>query len=195
MRQRIGGLVALGMLVVASPAWAATYTIDPEHSTVSFKIRHLVSRVQGTFNEFSGTFTYVPQHPEQWNAEAVIQTASIDTRVEKRDAHLRTADFLDAAQFPTMTFRTTHITDVTATGAKVHGLLTLHGVEKPVTLDVAVLGEGPDPKGNARAGFTATATINRKDFGIVWNKALDSGQLLVGDEVSITLEVEGIQKQ
>ena len=187
------GLVVVALLLGAAPsAWATTYALDKEHSSVNFKIRHLFTKVVGHFNEFEGTLVYVPGQPEQWVVEATIQTASIDTAVEKRDTHLRSKDFFDVDTYPTLTFKSTKVTDVTASGAKLHGLLTLHGVERPVVLDLDILGEGKDPWGNARSGFSATTTINRKDFGLTWNEVLETGQLLVGEEVEITLEVEGI---
>ena len=193
MRQRFGLCVLVSGLLVAPSAWAATYRIDPAHTTVGFKIRHLFSNVRGTFNTFDGTVEYEPGKPETWKAEATIQAGSIDTAVEKRDAHLRSPDFFDVEKFPTITFRSTEVTDATDTGAKLHGVLSIHGVEKPVVLDVAVHGVGKDPWGNVRAGFTGTTTINRKDFGLAWNQTLETGQLLVGEEVEITLEIEGIQ--
>lgn len=194
---RRSSLVLVGLLsLVASPSvGAATYTLDTAHTTVGFRIRHLLSYVQGTFNEFEGTFDYDPDHPESWKAAATIQAASIDTRVEKRDHHLRSADFFDVEQFPTMTFTSTKATDVTKTGAKLHGLLTIHGVERPVVLDVEIHGVAKDPWGNVRSGFTATTIINRTDFGVKWNQALETGQWLVGDEAQITLEVEGVLQQ
>jgi polyisoprenoid-binding protein YceI len=194
MRHPASVVAMWGMLLVAPPAWATTYAIDQAHTTVSFRIRHLFSYVQGTFNEFEGTFEYVPGQPGQWKAQAVIQASSIDTRVEKRDAHLRSKDFFDVERYPTITFTSTGVTDATETTAKLQGLLTIHGVEQPVTLDLAIHGEGKDPWGNVRSGFTATTTIDRKAFGLTWNEALETGQLLVGEEVEITLEVEGIAK-
>lgn len=187
-------LAAFGLLLCAPPAWATTYAIDPDHTTVSFKVRHLFSNVQGTFNQVEGTIDYVPDHLEQWKASATIQASSINTRVDKRDQHLRSKDFFDVEQFPVITFRSTGATDVTASGAKLNGLLAIHGVEKPVVLDLVIHGEGKDPWGNVRSGFTATTTINRKDFGLTWNQTLETGQLLVGEDVSITLEVEGVAK-
>lgn len=183
----------LGMLL-AVPAWAATYAIDADHTTVSFKIRHLFTKVVGTFNAFSGSFDYVPGQPDQWRVEATIQAASIDTRVEPRDKHLRSADFFNAEQYPTLTFRSVQVTDATSTSATLHGLLNLHGVERPVVLELEIHGEGTDPWGNVRAGFTATTRLNRKDFGLTWNQVVEGGQLLVGEEVEITLEVEGIKQ-
>ena len=114
--------------------------------------------------------------------------------MEKRDQHLRSKDFFDVAQYPTLEFASTEVTDITPNSAKLHGLLTIHGIQKPVVLDLAIHGEGKDPWGNVRSGFTATTTINRKDFGLTWNQALESGQLLVGEDVDITLEVEGVVK-
>ena len=194
MRRRLGVLVCLGLMVGAPSVGAATYTIDPDHTTVAFRIRHILSYVRGTFDRFEGHFDYAPDHPEQWKAAATIQAASVDTRVEKRDNHLRSPDFLNAEQFSTLTFTSTQVTDATPTSAKLHGLLTIHGIEKPVTLDLEVHGEAKDPWGNVRAAFTATTTINRKDFGLTWNKVLETGQLLVGEDVEIVLEVEGIQQ-
>lgn len=193
MRQRMMVVLA-GMVLAAPPVWATTYTIDRDHTTVSFKIRHLFSKVEGTFNEFEGTFEYVPGQPEQWKAEAIIQAASIDTRVEQRDTHLRSKDFFDVAQYPAIIFTSTGVSEVTEEGAKLEGLLMIHGVEQPVMLDLTVHGEGRDPWGNLRSGFTATTTINRQDFGLTWNEVLETGQLFVGEEVEITLEVEGLFK-
>ena len=188
-----GCVISAVVTIGAAPgAWATTYKIDPDHSTVSFKVRHLVSYVRGTFDQFEGTFTYVPDHPEQWNAGAIIQAASINTKVPERDKHLRSKDFFSVEQYPTLTFKSTEATDVTPTSAKLHGILSLHGLEKPVVLEVAIHGEAKDPWGNLRSGFTATMTLNRKDFGIKWNKALETGQLLVGDEVEVILEIEGL---
>ena len=193
MARRIGWLALAGWLVCQVPvAWATTYTVDPNHTAVTFKIRHLFSKVEGTFNQFEGRFDYVPGHPEQWKASATIQADSIDTRAEQRDHHLRSADFFNVSQYPTITFTSTDVAEATAAGAKLHGLLTIHGVQKPVVLDLEIHGEGKDPKGNVRSGFTATTRINRKDFGLNWNQVLETGQLLVGEEVEITLEVEGV---
>ena len=192
MRRRVIVGCALLSLLIATPAWATTYTIDTDHSTVGFKIRHLFSNVQGSFDQYEGSLIYVPGHPEQWTATATIQTASINTKVAERDKHLRSKDFFEVEAYPTMTFKSTGATDATATGAKLQGLLTIHGVEKPVVLDLTIHGEGKDPWGNVRSGFTATTTINRKDFGLIWNKAVETGQLLVGEEVTIVLEVEGV---
>lgn len=194
MRNRVLAVAFVASVLAAPSAWATTYEIDADHSTVGFKIRHLFSNVQGQFNTFNGKFDYVPGKPEEWKAEATIDAASIDTNVAKRDEHLRTADFFDVKQYSSLTFKSTQVTDVDGDKAKLHGFLTIRGVEKPVVLDLVAHGEGKDPWGNARSGFTATTKINRKDFGLEWNKALETGQLLVGDDVDITLEIEGIVK-
>lgn len=194
MRHRMLVLLAGSLLVHIPAAWATTYTIDHDHTTIAFKIRHLFSKVEGTFNEFEGTFDYVPGHPEQWKTSATIKADSLNTRVAERDNHLRSKDFFDVTTYPSLTFTSTQVTDVTPTGAKLHGRLTIHGVEKPIVLDLEIHGEGKDPWGNIRSGFTATTRLNRTEFGIVWNKALETGQLLIGDDVDVTLEVEGLAK-
>ena len=187
-------LVAVIALTPASAALAADYTVDHSHSTVSFKIRHLFSKVQGEFKAFEGTFSYDASDLSQWKAEAVVDAASIDTNTAKRDEHLRSKDFFDTAKFPSIMFKSTGARDLTGRSAKLDGLLSIRGVEKPVTFDVEVHGEGTDPWGNTRLGLTATVTINRKDFGLTWTETLETGQLLVGEEVEITLEIEGLKK-
>jgi polyisoprenoid-binding protein YceI len=186
---------ALSALMLSSSGWAATYTIDADHTTVSFRIRHLLSYVRGNFKTFEGSFEYEPNKPESWKTTATIQAASIDTNVKERDTHLRSKDFFDVENFPTLTFKSTEITDVTAEHAKLHGLLSIHGVEKPAVFDLDILGVAKEPWGNTRAAFTATTKINRKDFGLTWNKAVETGQVLVGEEVEITLEVEGLLQE
>ena len=195
LRQRLLALFCFLALLSGRSAWAATYVIDPDHSAVTFKIRHLFSNVTGTFNKFDGTIDYEPGKPETWKAQAVIQAASIDTRVDPRDKHLRSKDFFEVETYPTLDFTSTKVTDAAPGGAKLHGLLKIHGVEKPVVLDLQIHGVGKDPWGNTRAGFTATTRVNRKDFGLTWNKAVEAGGFLVGDDVDITLEMEGLAKK
>lgn len=195
MRYAMTLSVLVASLAASPAAWATTYTVDPDHTTVEFKIRHVFSYVRGTFNEFEGTFEYTPDQPEEWIASGSIKAASIDTRLAPRDNHLRSKDFFDVEIYPTIRFKSTQVTDATPTSAKVHGLLTIHGVERLVVLDVAIHGVAKDPWGNVRSGLTATTTINRKDFGLTWNQALETGQLLVGEEVEITVEVEGIAQK
>mgnify|MGYP001615434453 CR=1 FL=1 len=195
--RKFKGLTAIlvSVLILEPAVFGASYTIDTDHTTVGFKVRHILSYVQGQFREFEGSFEYDPEKPGTWKADTVIQTASIDTNVEPRDKHLRSADFFDAAAYPTVTFKSTGVTDATAASAKLNGLLTIHGVEKPVALDLQIHGVAKDPWGNTRASFTASTTINRKDFGMTWSKVLETGQLLVGEEVIITLEVEGLLQE
>ena len=193
MRSRWTGLVLVASMLVVPSAWATTYTVDAQHTSVTFKIRHLFSKVQGTFNEFEGSFVYEPGESEAWTVEMTVQAASVDTAVEPRDKHLRSKDFFHVEQYPTLVFVSTGVTEATDTHAKLNGTLLLHGVEQPVTFDLEIHGVGKDPWGNVRSGFTATTTINRKDFGLTWNEALETGQLLVGEDVEITLEVEGMK--
>jgi len=186
----------VGMLLVASSAFAANYEIDPDHSSVTFKVRHLaISSVDGHFADVKGGFSFDPANPSAAKANATIGVNSIDTRQTKRDEHLKSPDFLDATKHPTIAFTTNEIRDASSTAFKAVGDLTIHGVTKPVTLDVTVGGTAKDMYGNERAAFSATTTINRKDFGLVWNKVLETGALVVGDEVKIALEIEGIQKK
>lgn len=192
MRKPLTMFVCCASLLCSPAAWATTYAIDPNHTTVSFKIRHLFSNTEGVFRQVEGTFEYVPNQLDAWTASATMQAASIDTRVDKRDQHLRSKDFFDVDQYPTITFQSTGASHVSATSAQLHGLLSLHGVERPVVLDLTIHGEGKDPWGTVRSGFTATTKINRKDFGLTWNQTLETGQLLVGEDVDITLEVEGL---
>lgn len=171
-----------------------TYEIDPTHSSVHFSVRHLmVSNVRGEFTKVSGTVKIDPEKPENSTVEATIDVASINTRDPQRDAHLKSADFLDVEKFPAMTFRSKKI-EVNSGGGKVTGDLTIHGVTREITLDV----EGPtpeikDPWGKQRVGASATTKLSRKDFGLTWNAALETGGVVVGDEVKITIDVEAVR--
>lgn len=193
-RYLIAAVLVASSLLTPSSVWAATYAVDKDHTTVGFKIRHLFSNVQGSFKDFSGAIEYEPGKPETWKVEAIVQAASIYTNQEMRDKHLRSPDFFDVEKYPTLTFKSTSVKSATPTTAKLEGLLTIHGVEKPAVLDLEVHGVGKDPWGNIRAGFTAKTRINRKDFGLTWNEVVESGAVLVGEEVDIVLEVEGIAK-
>lgn len=188
-------LVLSAVLAVLSPAVRAeTYDIDASHSQVGFRIKHLVGKVPGRFTGFSGTIEFTPGKPESWKVEAKIDPATINTDNEKRDGHLKSPDFFDVAKYPEMSFKSTKVTDAKGDTAKLHGELTMHGVTKPVVLDLEIGGTTKDPWGNTRAGFTATGKINRKDFGIVWNKALDNGGLMLGEEVAVSLDIESVLK-
>ena len=192
-RKLLGLFFVFFFLLGAPVSWADTYKVDKDHTAVSFKIRHLFSNVQGSFRDFEGTVQYDPDKPETWAASGTIQVASIDTNVPERDKHLKSKDFFEVEKFPTISFKTTKVLSSTKESAKIEGLMTMHGVEKPVVLDVEIHGVGADPWGNVRAGFTATTKINRKDFGIVYNQVIDKGQLMLGEEVFITIELEAIK--
>lgn len=194
MRFRSAILAAAFMIASTTAVCAADYSVDPAHSTVSFKIRHLFSKVQGEFKTFEGSFSYDASDLTQWKTEAVIDAASIDTNTAKRDEHLRSKDFFDTANFPKITFKSTGAREGADGAVVLDGLLTIHGVELPVELNVTIHGEGTDPWGNTRLGLTAVTKINRKDFGLTWNELLESGQALVGEDVEITLEIEGLRK-
>lgn len=176
-------------------ALAEIYTIDPVHSSVGFTVRHMmVSKVHGKFERFEGWFDYQPQKPGIWKASATIDASSINTANEKRDGHLKSPDFLDVGRFPMMEFRLTGVESTREGPKRLRGDLTLHGVTKSVKLDLEIGGVVKDPQGNMRAGFSATGKISRKDFGLTWNKALETGGVVVGDEVQITIEIEGALK-
>ena len=179
-------------VLLPSLAGAATWNLDPAHTSVQFSVRHLmVSNVRGEFGKVSGTVEGDEKDPTHANIQATIDTASIDTRNERRDTHLKSPDFFDVAKFPTMTFASKKVEQVGPGHFKVTGDLALHGVTREVSLDVhGPTGEIKDPWGNSRAGAEATATINRKDFGLTWNQALEAGGVAVGDEVTITIDVE-----
>ncbi|TBR26458.1 polyisoprenoid-binding protein [bacterium] len=188
-------LLAALLLFVAAPARATDYTLDPEHSSVQFRIRHLLGKVSGQFTKFEGAFTYVPGKPEAWKVKATIDAASIDTRTAKRDEHLRSADFFDVKKFPSLTFVSKKVLVPKNGKAKLYGDLTIRDVTKPVILDLEIGGEAKDPWGNFKSNFTATGKIKREDFGLTWNEALESGKALVGSEVEITIEAEGSKVQ
>ena len=172
------------------------WQIDPAHSAAHFSVRHLmISNVRGEFSKLSGKVILDSADLTRSSVEVSLETASINTREPQRDEHLRSADFLDVANHPVMTFRSERIEAAGPEHFKLTGELTIRGITQKVTFDV----EGPtpavkDPWGNVRAGITATAKINRKDFGLVWNALVEGGGVMVGDEVKITIEAELLQK-
>lgn len=180
-------------LATAQPALADRFMVDAGHTTVGFSVRHLFTSVQGRFDKFEGSIDFDPANPAGAKVEGSIDAASINTNLEKRDNHLRSPDFFDVAKFPKITFKSTkvEVTDAKAQTGKLHGLLSIRGNERPIVLDVAFLGAGKDPWGNAKAGFSAKTTINRKDFGLMWNETLETGGVLVGDEVTLQIDAEG----
>lgn len=179
-----------------SIANASDYDIDSDHSSISFKVKHLgISSVKGKLLKFGGNFSYDPENLVSSKTTATIEANSIDTASPKRDAHLKDADFLNVAKFPKIEFKSKEIKDVTTDSFKVVGDLSIHGATKEVVLNVLPTGVVKDPWGNERAGFNATTEINRKDFGITWNKTLDNGGLVVGENIQVELEIEGIKKK
>jgi polyisoprenoid-binding protein YceI len=168
-----------------------TYSIDPAHSGAHFTVRHMmITNVRGSFKKVTGTVVYDPENPADTSIQAEIDASSISTNDDQRDAHLRSADFLDVAKFPTITFRSTKVQPDSESEWTVTGDLTIHGVTRPVVLKVDAPGaEAKDPWGNLRMGASATTKIKRSDFGLSWNAALEAGGLLVGDEVKIELEL------
>ena len=185
-------------LIVALPvlANADTWQIDPMHSNVEFSVQHMmISNVKGQFQKTSGTITVNGSDPTSAKIDATIDASSIDTRVEKRDMHLKSPDFLDVAKYPTITFKSTKVEADGPGKWKMTGDLTLHGVTKPVVLEVESSGTPiHDPMGNTRAGASATTKIKRGEFGLTWNKVLESGGVMVGDEVAISIDLEAIKK-
>jgi polyisoprenoid-binding protein YceI len=174
----------------------STYQIDTAHSSAQFKVRHMmIANVKGEFDKVSGTVTFDPSDPSASSVEASIEVATISTRDEQRDAHLKSPDFLDVEKYPAITFKSKSVTAAGADSFKVVGDLTIHGVSKEVKLDVEELTEeAKDPWGNLRRGATAKARINRKDFGMSFNVALEAGGFLVGEEVDLTIDVELIRQ-
>jgi polyisoprenoid-binding protein YceI len=196
MKRIIVSIFTLIAFALPTLALASTWNIDPDHSSAGFKVKHLmVSNVNGNFNKHTGVVEIDDKDITKSTVQVTIDTNSINTNVQKRDEHLRSADFFDVAKYPTMTFVSKKVAKDGKDKLKVTGDLTLHGVTKEVVLDV----DGPsveskDPWGNIRKGATATTKINRKDFGLVWNAALETGGIAVGDDVNIILEMEMIKK-
>lgn len=192
---KFASVLSLILAARALTAAPATYDIDSSHASAQFTVRHLmISNVKGSFQKVTGRVIWDPGNLAVSKLDATIDVNSVNTLEPKRDAHLKSPDFFDVAKFPTLTFRSTKFSK-SGNGLLITGDLTIRGVTKQVTFTV----DGPtpevkDPWGNSRLGAAATATINRKDFGLTWNAALETGGVVVGDEVKITLEAELIRK-
>jgi polyisoprenoid-binding protein YceI len=171
---------------------AQAHAIDKTHSEVTFQVRHLLTKVRGRFTEFAGTVLFDHEHPEHSSASLTIETSSVDTGTPDRDAHLRSDDFFAAANHPALTFQSSRVVKTGDDTYDVVGTLTIRGVAKEITLPVTYLGTAKDPWGNVRAGFETSLTLNRKDFGLTWNAALETGGFLVGDEVRINLSIQAV---
>ena len=171
------------------------WQIDPAHSEVNFMVRHMmISNVRGRFEKFSGEVNLDEEHPEKSSVEVQIEAASIDTHEPQRDNHLRSSDFLDAEKFPYLTFKSKRIEKTDATHGRMIGVLTIRDIAKEVVLDVEYSGQAKSPWGTTSAGFSATTKINRKDWGLTWNQALETGGVLVGDEVTVNIELEIVKQ-
>ncbi|WP_040208726.1 YceI family protein [Neobacillus jeddahensis] len=167
------------------------WALDPAHSSVDFSVRHMmIANVKGTFNSFSATIDADPTDLTSANIEFSVETASVDTRSKDRDAHLISGDFFDVENHPNMTFKATKINKTDVGEYDVTGALTLRGITKQETFAVTFEGQGKDPWGNEKVGFSAQGTLNRSDYGLVWNAALETGGVLVGDKVKINLQIQ-----
>lgn len=174
----------------------STWTVDTAHSIVEFAVKHMMlTTVKGRFRDFNATLQIDEAHPENSSVTATIDVASIDTNVPDRDAHLRSDDFLNAEKFPHITFRSTRVEHVEGDRWKVTGDLTIRDVTKPVTLDVEFEGRITDPWGNDRAAFSAETSISRKEFNVRWNQVLETGGVVVGDNVKISLHIEAVRNK
>jgi len=177
------------------PELTGRYTVDPAHTRIGFVSRHaMVTKVRGSFAEFTGTAVLDGEDPSRSSVEIVIQASSIDTRNADRDGHLRSNDFLQMEDYPEITFRSTEVTRTGEETLDVTGDLTIKGVTRQITVPFTFEGQATDPFGNVRVGFEGSATINRKDFGITWNAALETGGVLVGDKVGLEFEVSAIKE-
>ncbi|MBM3464101.1 MAG: YceI family protein [Armatimonadetes bacterium] len=194
MHRFISTLLLMVLLAAPGLAQGSAWTLDAAHSRVGFSVRHLgISNVTGEFTRVSGQGTFDGKSIETASVTATIDTTSVNTREAKRDDHLRNADFLDVARYPTMTFKSKRFRKTSGNGFALTGDLTLHGVTRTVVLNGTSTPVVKDPWGSSRVGASATTTINRKDFGLTWNKALESGGLVVAEEVTITLDLEFVR--
>jgi len=202
--KKLGQMLAVSLLVSGlflpvsakeQIATASGWTIDPAHSSARFSIKHMmISNVNGSFGKVSGNVQYDGKNLPKADVDATIDVASIDTNEPKRDEHLKSKDFFDVEKYPTITFKSKKIT-TTNDGFKILGVLTMHGVSKDITLDAEPMGPIVNAHGKTRTGTSATAKINRKDFGISYHQTLDNGGAMVGDDVKITLDVELVQAE
>ncbi|MFZ5469507.1 MAG: YceI family protein [Myxococcota bacterium] len=195
MTQRIRRVLALVLFVVPSTVLAATWEIDPSHSAATFAVRHMmITNVKGEFGKLSGTVELDDKDATKSKVEATIDATTINTREPKRDGHLKTADFFDVQKHPNLIFKSKKIVKAGANRLKVTGDLTMRGVTKEVVLDVETTNEAKDPYGNTRRGATATTKLNRTDWGLKWNQALEAGGVLVGEEVQVFIDLSLVKK-
>ncbi|HET7584130.1 MAG TPA: YceI family protein [Gemmatimonadaceae bacterium] len=179
----------------ATEAGVTTWKLDPAHTLVEFSAKHMmITTVKGRFTEVEGTIHADEDDISRSSVEARMKAASIDTRVEQRDNHLRSADFLDAEKFPDITFRSTKV-EGTKEKFRITGDLTIRGTTRPVTLEATFEGRGKDPWGGERAGFSARGKIDRREFGLTWNQALETGGVLVGHDIKIEIDAQAVRAQ
>jgi len=167
-----------------------TFAIDKTHSEAAFQVRHLISKVRGRFADFDGTVVFDAEHPEQSSVTFTIQAASVDTSTPDRDAHLRSEDFFAVDKYPTITFTSHRVSPKGKDTFEVAGELTMRGVTRPIVIPVSYLGMATDPWGNQKVAFEGEVTLNRKDFGLNWNAAIEAGGFLVGDEVKVSMSIQ-----
>ena len=180
--------------ITSSTAVTGTYAVDPSHSRIGFVARHaMVTKVRGSFNEFEGSGHFDAENPANSRLTVTIQATSIDTRNADRDAHLRGNDFFDMDTYPTISFASTAVAAASDSTYRVTGDLTIKGITRSVSLDVELTGTVQDPWGNTRLGLEGSTVINRKDFGVSWNAALDAGGVLVGEKVTLEFEISAIK--
>lgn len=187
---------ALALFVAGPVAAAETYVVDKSHSESTFQVAHLgISKVRGRFSDFEGKIVIDRAKPEASSVEFAVKTSSVDTNEPKRDTHLKSADFFDVEKFPAMTFKSTKVVKKSDTQFEVTGVFALHGVAREITLPVTLVGFVKDPWGNERVGFETKTTLNRKEFGLLWNKTLDGGGLLVGETVDVAITLEAVKEK
>ena len=193
MRKTI--ILAMSFVLLISAAGlseAAEWNADTAHSVLTFKVRHLFSKTAGRFDDWAATIVFDPEYVEQGSVEVTVQTASVTTDNDDRDAHLKSPDFFNVEEHPSMSFKSTKI-EKSEDGFVMHGALTMLGVTKEIDIPFEFLGAGPDPWGSIRAGFSGKVTIDRKDFGMEWNKSMDKGGFILGEDVEIEIEIEAVQ--
>lgn len=173
-----------------------TWNLDTTHSGIHFSVRHMViAKVRGSFRKFSGVVSLDEQDLAASSVAVTIEAASIDSGVEQRDNHLRSPDFFDVEKFPSITFKSTKVEKGSGNGLKVTGNLTIRDITREVVLDAEQLGVGKDPWGNVKAAFEAKTSVDRRDFGLTWNQALETGGVLVGEKIEIAIEVQAAKAQ
>lgn len=187
--------MSLALISFSSVVLASEYSVDKDHTTIGFQVSHLLGKQKGQFDDFDGTFAFDPAQAASSKVKFTIQAASINTNSKKRDEHLRSPDFFNVDKFKTLSFESHDFAPAGDKKFKLTGNLTIHGVTKEVTFDVDYLGNLKDPWGNNRSAFVATTHINRKDYGLTWNKVLETGGLMVGEDVEITLNIEAVEKK